>query len=67
MAAIVRKAVDDALDADPQDRRRRWKAALAAAGSHRSGDGEDAHVARDHDAYLTRAFARPESGRPAAR
>ncbi len=58
MAAIVREAVEQALDDDPEDRRRRWARALEAVGSHRAGDaGRGAGVARYHDAYLPDAYA----------
>jgi hypothetical protein len=59
MAQVVRDAVDAHLDADPEDRDRRWEQALAAVGTHRSNVAPGARVGRDHDEHLPDAYERP--------
>lgn len=51
MAAIIRRSLDVALDADAGDRGRLWERAAAVGGSHWARDSGQS-VARHHDEAL---------------
>lgn len=53
IAAVVREAVEEALDRDADHRALLWERAWEAVGAF-SGDGED--VAVNHDEYLDEAY-----------
>lgn len=55
MATLIREAVDEVLDADPDDRERLKRRALEAIGKGRDREGKS-DVARRHDDYLTEAL-----------
>lgn len=57
IAAVVREAVDAALEADPDDAERRREAALGAVGAHVGSDEDRGRpVAAGHDAYLVGVY-----------
>ncbi len=59
MAAIVRQAVDVALDTDPDDRGRRWERAAVVAGAYQAR-GSGPSVARHHDEALAQIYSDDE-------
>lgn len=63
IAAVVRDAVDEHLDRDPDDRERRWRRAVDAIGAFSDTlPAPFGSVAEHHDAYLDEAFDRFHRG-----